>query len=67
MRGKSSDYAQCAHCYSASVRVWLHGEGYVGEPSLGGFQEFSRCMDRGRVVPFAGMGVVEIVVGKDVA
>jgi len=49
------------------VRVWLHGEGYVGEPSLGGVQEFSRCMDRGRVVPFAGMGVVEIVVGKDVA
>jgi len=33
-REKMSDYAQCAHCYSASVRVWQRGEEYVGGSSL---------------------------------
>lgn len=34
-REKSSDCAQCAHCYSASVRVWQHGDEYVDGSSLG--------------------------------
>lgn len=32
---KLSDCAQCAHCYSAIVRVWQRGEEYVDRSSLG--------------------------------